>query len=95
MNSPFAELNISELSTEAEVKARWRQLAAKLHPDRGGDPVEFDRLRKIYNEALEISQKPLECERCHATGKVWQRSGFHNISVICPVCNGTGEVDRT
>lgn len=94
MDSPFAELNISDQSTVEQVKARWRELAAKLHPDRGGDAEEFDRLRKAYDRALELANQPIECEQCGGTGKIWQRSGFHNISVICPVCNGSGELER-
>lgn len=95
MDCPFADLGLPDDSTEAEVKARWRTLASTLHPDRGGDPAEFDRLRKAYDAAVELAKQPRRCERCLGTGRVWQRNGFHNLSVRCPACLGGGRVDRT
>ncbi|CAJ0949539.1 unnamed protein product, partial [Mesorhabditis belari] len=32
----------------AEVKKKYRDLSKKHHPDRGGDPIEFDKIAKAY-----------------------------------------------
>lgn len=38
---------------EAEVQARYRTLAAKHHPDRGGDPAKMAELNTARDEALQ------------------------------------------
>jgi len=38
--------------TAQEAKKMWRDLARKFHPDRGGDPAQFDALNKLYTQHL-------------------------------------------
>lgn len=40
----LAELGLAEPVSRQEIKDRFRQLAKKHHPDRGGDPVRFARI---------------------------------------------------
>lgn len=93
MDCPFAELGLDDSATPAMVKAAWRSLAKMHHPDCGGDPLIFDRLRKAYGAALELAAQPRRCQRCHGTGRVQRQNGFHSISVICPDCNGIGKIE--
>lgn len=37
---------------EDDVRAAYRRLAEECHPDLGGNPHEFNRLRKHYEDAL-------------------------------------------
>lgn len=30
------------------MKKRYRELSKTMHPDKGGDPVQFDRIAKAY-----------------------------------------------
>jgi DnaJ-class molecular chaperone len=87
----FQELGLEVGATPDEVKASWRALASKHHPDRGGDAAEFSRLRKFYNEALAIASAPKECAKCLGLGKVKKQKGWVAVEVTCPTCNGTGE----
>ncbi|HEY0981247.1 MULTISPECIES: hypothetical protein [unclassified Schlesneria] len=38
----------------ADVKAAYRAKALLAHPDRGGDPADFNRLKDAYDQALEF-----------------------------------------
>jgi hypothetical protein len=38
-------------ASQAEIKSAFRRLAARHHPDKGGDPEQFKRIRRAY-EAL-------------------------------------------
>lgn len=51
--SPAAlrELGLDENADQATIKSRYRQLASEHHPDKGGDPDEFRKIREAY-EAL-------------------------------------------
>lgn len=50
-DDPFRLLGLPATATEAEVKAAYRQLARRLHPDAGGDEAAFRALR----EAAELA----------------------------------------
>jgi hypothetical protein len=44
-------LGLPEGATAEQVKARYRELALRHHPDRGGDPEQFHCVRSAYEEA--------------------------------------------
>ena len=48
----FRELGLAPDSTDAEVKAAWRRLAARWHPDRNSSPHALRKIQRI-NRALE------------------------------------------
>ena len=50
----FTHLGLSANATEEEVKASFRRLARRTHPDSGGDPEEFKALMVWYEQALRI-----------------------------------------
>jgi DnaJ-class molecular chaperone len=83
--SVFAALGLSDSASLEEVKLAFRQRAQELHPDHGGDPMEFEALQAIYNEAKQevLSRK---CPTCHGTGKVQHSVGFSSIDMPCPTC---------
>lgn len=74
-------------SSEEEIKKVWRSLASTLHPDRGGDPAEFNRMRKIYEGALQEASN-YQCPVCNGSGKVLETYGWHSIMTTCPKCRG-------
>ncbi|WP_207061469.1 DNA-J related domain-containing protein [Motiliproteus sp. SC1-56] len=41
-------LSLSTGASWREIQQAYRRLAARLHPDRGGDPVAFSRIRQAY-----------------------------------------------
>lgn len=48
----FAALGVGTDATAADVKRAYRRLAKDHHPDNGGDPNEFKRVRRFYEEAM-------------------------------------------
>jgi molecular chaperone DnaJ len=57
----YRELGLTPDSTDAEVKAAWRRLAARWHPDRNSSPQALRKIQRI-NRALE------EIRRVRASG---------------------------
>ncbi len=51
MNDPFEVLGISRGATEDEIKAAYRKLAKKYHPDVNGGSAESEAMMKKINEA--------------------------------------------
>jgi hypothetical protein len=46
-------LGLDRSATETDVKEAFRAQSKELHPDHGGDPAAFRRLRDAYEDALE------------------------------------------
>ncbi len=81
-------------TTPAEVKERWRALARRHHPDRGGDAATFHRVKAAYDMAMVEVTRPIVCEHCHGQGRVQQRHGFNVATLRCAACHGKGRTYR-
>ncbi|XGW21264.1 hypothetical protein V3C99_004316 [Haemonchus contortus] len=46
--NPYAILGLDQGAEPAAVRKAYRELSKKLHPDRGGDAVMFDKIAKAY-----------------------------------------------
>ena len=46
-------LGLDEDVTDQEIKQRYRYLIKKHHPDRGGDPKRFKKIKKAYDKIRE------------------------------------------
>lgn len=90
MSKAFATLGLPNTAMPDEVKAKWRELCMIHHPDRGGNPVEFNTIRKAYKQAFEEASEPKACSQCLGTGKVKQTSGWSSIDMPCQACGGSG-----
>jgi len=58
LKQAYEMLGISADATDAELKARYQYLAARTHPDRGGDPERFALLRAAYEFVSETRRPP-------------------------------------
>lgn len=87
----FEALGLAPTATPDEVKAAWRDAASRTHPDRGGDAVEFSRLRKAYQEALAAAEAPKPCGQCGGKGKVQRINGWAAVELPCGHCGGSGD----
>lgn len=47
--SYYDTLGVNKTATEAEIKSAFRRLAAKHHPDKGGNEEEFKKILEAYN----------------------------------------------
>lgn len=50
-------LGLQTTSSVAEVRARWRELVKRLHPDRGGPSEEFIRVQEAYEVLASYAQR--------------------------------------
>ena len=53
----FKYFGFTSVPNLANLKSAYRKKAKVLHPDKGGDPVEFKKMNDLYDEALEILNK--------------------------------------
>lgn len=90
MSKAFKALGLSDTATPEEVKTKWRQLCMIHHPDRGGNEVTFDELRRAYDVAYHEASKPKICPKCKGSGKILQVRGFSSIMMVCTECNESG-----
>lgn len=90
MSKAFATLGLPDTASPDEVRAKWRELCMIHHPDRGGNAVDFNTIRKAYKEAMEEAMIPKSCGACNGSGKVAQVSGWSSINITCLVCGGLG-----
>ena len=56
VDDPYHELGLPPDSSDAEVKAAWRRLSARWHPDRNDSPQALRKIQRI-NRALEEIRK--------------------------------------
>ena len=57
--NPYEILNVTPESTDQEIKKSYRKLAAKHHPDKGGNEEEFKKINEAYSQ-IENQQKRSE-----------------------------------
>ena len=90
--SAYQGLGLNPGCGVAALKEVWRGLASKHHPDKGGDPETFSKLRSMYTAAL-AEEVILEsrCRPCGGTGVVWMGNGFGKMQVTCHDCGGLGK----
>ncbi|HXV43720.1 MAG TPA: J domain-containing protein [Anaerolineae bacterium] len=53
----WAVLGVNRTASRAEIVNAYRALAKIHHPDIGGDPEQFKRLRAVYEIALKEREK--------------------------------------
>lgn len=91
-NKAFAALGLPETASPDEVRAMWKKLCMVHHPDRGGNAVEFDTLRRAYKVAYAEASKPKACPECLGSGLSRRSYGFNSINLPCESCGGSGHI---
>lgn len=86
----YNEFGVTVDAKPEDVKRQYRANAARLHPDAGGDPKEFDRMRQLYNKIIESARI---CKACGGTGRTMKQAGFAQLPMPCETCGGKGEFE--
>lgn len=60
MSTSYDILGVSEHDSVEHIKKRYRVLAMKNHPDRGGDSVKFQEIKQAYEEILKERELSVE-----------------------------------
>lgn len=65
LDDPYQELGLSPGASDAEVKAAWRRLSARWHPDRNRSPHALRKIQRI-NRALEMIRQSRSAQQTEA-----------------------------
>lgn len=81
----YRALGLKQTATQEEVRAAYRDMARKHHPDKGGDPAKFDAVRKAY--------ETLGDEEARETYDTWMKElKFRLIPGITPRAAGGEDI---
>lgn len=83
-------LGVSSTATQDEIRAAYRRLAMKHHPDRGGDAGTFHKIQMAYEQLM----KPTRCPQCEGKGTIRVKRGAFIDKVHCPRCWPTKEGEK-
>ena len=86
----------SDTATEADIKAKFKQLLHEVHPDSAvGESAMAGPLIMKYKEArdkllanAEMRSALVDCAKCNGTGEMKTRQGG---LIKCTTCGGEGE----
>lgn len=97
----YQTLGVPPGATVEAIHARYRELAFRLHPDRGGNAEEFKavalawgtlknaELRKVYDTKLRLERRA--CRECGGRGLLRKQASFIAVrEVECRACKGAG-----
>ncbi len=94
MRCPYEILGIAKDATGSQIKAAYRKLALKLHPDRnGGEPAADKRFKKV-NEAYELLRNPAKKAQYDKFGSraSYSRDPFEDFFASTPSSSKVGKV---
>ncbi|MFP3039451.1 MAG: DnaJ domain-containing protein [Candidatus Hodgkinia cicadicola] len=94
MKCPYEVLGITRDATEAQIKAAYRKLALKLHPDRNVGSRDVDKRFKEVNEAYEVLRNPAKKSQYDRFGSQtgYSRDPFEDLFADTPFSSKTGRV---
>ena len=75
-NNPYNSLDVSQLATDEEIRKAYKKLIVINHPDKGGDPYEFNKI----HEAYQILSNPL-------TKKIIDTFGSRSLDLVKNIIN--------
>tara|TARA_B100000700_G_C15051850_1_gene860669 strand:- start:972 stop:1913 length:942 start_codon:yes stop_codon:yes gene_type:complete len=70
----FKSLNLDRSATSYQIKAAFRNLARKYHPDLNPNDLEAEEKFKEINEAYEVLSDPTKRKKYEQYGKYWENS---------------------
>jgi DnaJ-class molecular chaperone len=90
MPDPFESLGLGWGAAPGDIRAAFRRLVVRAHPDHGGSPETLAALTEAREAALRISEKE-PCPHCAGAGHIELTGGFRRMPVRCRSCDGSGK----
>ena len=75
MRNPYNVLGITTMDSYDTIKAKYRQLCKKYHPDLGGDAEKFKEVVEAWEQLKDISPQS-------GTGYYWSHSSLFTIKKV-------------
>ncbi len=94
MRCPYEILGIAKDATEPQIKAAYRKLALKLHPDRNVGEAAADKRFREVNEAYELLRNPTKRAQYDKFGSRtgYSRDPFEDFFASTPFSSKVGKV---
>lgn len=100
----YSILGMHRGSTDADIKAAFREACQRLHPDRDtGNVQEFMQVTAAYHDIKNESKRnalaelmrftAVECEACKSKGYS-KKYGKNAVTTACASCRGCGFVPK-
>ena len=77
----YSTLGVQRTATQDEIKQAYRRLAAKHHPDRGGDTAQFQKIQQAY-DTLGNEQQRAAYDQPQSPFQGFQGGGHFNFDEI-------------
>lgn len=77
-------LGIPITATYEEARQAFKRHAQACHPDKGGNPVDYDRYRKALHDFKRLTK----CPECGGAGHIKKKQGVAVTRLKCPKCWG-------
>jgi DnaJ-class molecular chaperone len=84
-------MGLGRKATMKDLKARRAELALVHHPDVGGEPADFARIKEAYEVCKQHLPDSEPCKVCGGGGSIRRVDGFHVYRVTCLFCRGKGK----
>lgn len=82
VNDPYSVLGVSKDATEEELKAAYRKLVKKYHPDRFTDASQKARAEEKMKEINEAYERALDIKSGKASGQGYGGTGYGSQSGV-------------
>lgn len=92
LTEAYGLLGLAYDAPYSDVVLAWRAARSTAHPDRGGDPAKFIRLKQAWEAASVHASRPRPCPACDGTGKRTVGRGWTRLGLPCLDCGGTGRL---
>ena len=73
------DLEFSTYPTEQELKTRYRELAKKYHPDKGGNAKDFEKISFSCKNSIVINEKVIINSKIHLKSCLRAEKKIHKI----------------
>jgi DnaJ-class molecular chaperone len=100
----YTVLGLNFLASSEDIKTRYRDMAAKEHPDAGGDEDRMAQINAAYQVLSDLTRRAQYdaslkfshdiCAECGGVGFIRHMRRLKMSEDTCPRCDGLGLISR-